>query len=322
MPQSPLVSVVVPNFNHARYLPARLDSIFAQSFRDFEVIILDDASTDDSCSVIRRYLAAPGVRLLTNPTNSGSPFVQWNRGVELARGELVWIAESDDVAAPEFLATLVPLLQSDPDVGICYCQSYHIDADNKNQGSLFGWTEDLEPGRWQTSFRNEGPDEVARFLVLKNPILNASAVVFRRSVFRSVGGAPTNLRECGDWLTWSRMLLRSAVRFEAVPLNYFRTHSSSVRTATRGAASFLEFVRVQTLIAASVAVSPSVEVELCRRTLRGLRDVFRRVPRPPLPALASCLAATGAFTAHHPRGCASLLMRRLQVSRYGRSARS
>lgn len=322
MPRSPLVSVVVPNFNHARFLEARLDSIFAQTFRDFEVIILDDASTDDSRSVIRRYLGTPGVRFLPSKKNSGSPFIQWNRGVASALGELIWIAESDDVAAPDFLATLVPILQSDPTIGLCYCQSYHIDGDGNNNGPLCGWTEDLAPGRWKASFRNQGSDEVARFHVLKNPILNASAVVFRRSVYQLVGGAPSDLRECGDWLTWSRMLLHSDVRFEAAQLNYFRTHSANVRTATRGADSFVEFVRVQALIASSVAVSPSVEYELCRRTLGKFRDVLCLAPPTSLTALVKCSGTICAFAVNHPRSCACILTSRLLFSRCGQSLRS
>jgi glycosyltransferase involved in cell wall biosynthesis len=88
------VSVVVPNYNHARFLRKRVDSILGQTFQDFELILLDDCSTDDSRSVLSKYADDPRVRIEFNEVNSGSTFKQWNKGVWLAHGEYVWIAES------------------------------------------------------------------------------------------------------------------------------------------------------------------------------------------------------------------------------------
>ena len=86
----PLVSIIVPNYNHAKYLPARMDSILNQSFQDFEVIILDDCSTDNSRTVIESYRDCEKVtNIVYNEVNSGSPFIQWNKGVNLARGSLI-----------------------------------------------------------------------------------------------------------------------------------------------------------------------------------------------------------------------------------------
>ena len=99
----PTVSVVVPNYNHGRFLPQRIDSILGQTFQDFELILLDDCSTDNSRMILSSYAGDPRVRIEFNSANSGSPFKQWNKGVRLARGEYVWIAESDDYAEPRFL---------------------------------------------------------------------------------------------------------------------------------------------------------------------------------------------------------------------------
>ena len=95
---NPKVSIVVPNYNHARFLPRRIDSILGQSFQDFELILLDDCSADDSRSILSKYADDPRVRIEFNEVNSGSSFKQWNKGVRLAHGEYVWIAESDDYA--------------------------------------------------------------------------------------------------------------------------------------------------------------------------------------------------------------------------------
>src|SRR5215469_14819662 len=94
---APKVSIVVPNYNHARFLPQRLDSILGQTFQDFELILLDDSSTDDSRSILLEYgRRDPRVRIEFNEVNSRNPFKQWNKGVGLAHGQYVWIAESDD----------------------------------------------------------------------------------------------------------------------------------------------------------------------------------------------------------------------------------
>ena len=118
------VSIIVPNYNHSRFLEERLESIFSQTFQDFEVILLDDSSTDNSVEVLKRYATHPKVReLLVNDHNSGSPFKQWQQGFALSLGEYIWIAESDDYADKDFLATLVPALKANPQLGLAYCQS-------------------------------------------------------------------------------------------------------------------------------------------------------------------------------------------------------
>ena len=96
----PRVTVVTPNYNHARYLPERIDSILAQTFQDFELLILDNASTDNSREVIESYTSYQNVRAAFNAENNGSPFKQWNLGLSQAKGEYVWFAESDDYADP------------------------------------------------------------------------------------------------------------------------------------------------------------------------------------------------------------------------------
>src|ERR1051325_1162883 len=127
----PKVSVVIPNYRHARFLPRRLDSVLSQTFQDWELIILDDASTDDSVAIISRYLGHPRVRFDKNRVNSGDPFVQWKKGIALARGEYIWFAESDDYAAPTFLERLVNLATAHPTAGLVYCQSEMVDeSDN------------------------------------------------------------------------------------------------------------------------------------------------------------------------------------------------
>src|SRR5579864_3114331 len=113
---NPKVSVVVLNFNHARFLRKRIDSILGQTFQDFELILLDDRSTDDSRSILSKYADDARVRIEFNEVNSGSTFKQWNKGVRLAHGEYIWMAESDDYADDKLLDRLVAVLDDQPEV--------------------------------------------------------------------------------------------------------------------------------------------------------------------------------------------------------------
>ena len=97
------VSVIIPNYRHALYLKERIDSVLEQTYRDFEVIILDDCSPDDSREIIETYRTREKIaHIVYNERNSGSTFMQWQKGFDLAQGEYIWIAESDDFADPGF----------------------------------------------------------------------------------------------------------------------------------------------------------------------------------------------------------------------------
>ena len=230
MPSCPSVSVVVPNYNHAAYLDERLQSIFDQTYRDFEVVYLDDGSTDDSASVFAKFSDDPRVRSCVSTVNGGNPFRQWNRGVELSRGKYVWIAESDDSAAPELVEGLVDALERHPDAGLAYCQSWRVDEQGRRRKPGESYTDELDRHRWRQDYYNSGPDECARYLSIKNTIPNASAVVFRRSIYREIGSAPVDLSYSGDWVTWIRMLMRSDICYVAQKWNNFRQHKKTVRS--------------------------------------------------------------------------------------------
>jgi glycosyltransferase involved in cell wall biosynthesis len=106
---TPLLAVIIPNYNHAPYLEQRIESVLKQTFQDMEVIILDDCSTDNSKNIIERYRNHPKVStVLYNKVNSGNTFKQWKKGIEQARGTWIWIAESDDWCEPTFLEEVLP----------------------------------------------------------------------------------------------------------------------------------------------------------------------------------------------------------------------
>lgn len=254
----PLVSIVLPNYNHARFLPRRIESILAQTFQDFELIALDDCSTDGSRAVLEGYARGGRMRLVFNERNSGSPFLQWKKGAELAVGRYLWIAESDDFADPALLATLVGRLQANPRAVLAYCQSHNADETGRIVGTWTHWTDDLDPHRWRHDYTNSGRDEVANFLVQKNTIPNASAVLVDRGIFLEALAGSETMRLSGDWWTWCRVLLRGDVVFVSTCLNYFRSHAQSVRDTTRLPRRCAEEFRLLACVCDQVHVPPAI----------------------------------------------------------------
>lgn len=261
------VSVVIPNYNHAPYLPQRLASVLNQTYTDFEVLLLDDASTDDSVAVFTPLVEHdPRVRIILNSTNSGSGYRQWNRGIAEATGKYIWIAESDDWADLRLLETLIARLDADSRMGVAYCQSWRVDEAGQNLGDMRDWTDDLSPERWKSDFMANGVEECRRYLCQKNTILNASGVVFRRDRYQQIGGVPEHLKLCGDWLFWVRMLEGSDLAFVAEPLNYFRLVNQSVTQKTkRDGTNAEESYQVAQYIAGSVGIDPSVYDSVCEK---------------------------------------------------------
>jgi glycosyltransferase involved in cell wall biosynthesis len=220
-----MVSVIVPNYNHSKFLNERLDSILSQTFKDFELIILDDYSTDNSREIIESYSHLPNVSIHYNARNSGSPFKQWEKGIMLAKGEYIWIAESDDVAEPTFLETMVQKLKTGH--GLAYCRSGDINEDGGKKSDFF-WADGLDDNRWKSDFENLGNEEIKSFLVYRNSIPNASACVFEKK-YAPLDCRFDKMRFCGDWLFWIKLLENTSVVYSSKPLSHFRHHNGSTR---------------------------------------------------------------------------------------------
>ncbi len=235
-PDLPEISVVVPSYNYARFLPGRLDSIFAQTHPVREVIVLDDASTDDSVAVAHQVFRDAGrrVRLVTAARNSGSVFAQWHRAARMAQGEWLWIAEADDLSEPGFLVTLCQAIQAAPDVMMAFCDSRAIDAAGTRM-----W-----PDHQAYYARSGAPllaadgvfdaAEVLRTcLGERNLILNVSGVLFRRAALLEALDrcAPelSTFEMAGDWRLYAELLAGGGrVAYVAQPLNVHRRHRTSV----------------------------------------------------------------------------------------------
>ena len=172
----PLVSVIIPGYNHAPFLQERIESVLGQTYPCFEIIMLDDASRDESAGIMQSYAQHKHVsHVIINKENSGNTFLQWQKGLAQAQGEYVWIAESDDVAHTNFLTALMEPLIKTPDAVMAFSWSTMIDEHGKPLP--YSWDETKRfcaPGVYDSR-----PFCLQR-MMFKNLMYNASMVVFRK----------------------------------------------------------------------------------------------------------------------------------------------
>jgi len=223
----PLVSVIVPNYNHANFLEERLNSIVNQTFKDYEIILMDDASTDQSVTILKKFSTYSKVsHLVINKKNSGSPFKQWKKGIELAKGKYIWIAESDDSCKPIFIQELLSKFTNN--IVLVYCASRMI-AEDGDFISLDPWSQGNLNKRWAADYVNNGKVEIKDHLRYNNTIPNASAVIFKKDALTGIN-IPVKMRFCGDWYLWMEILKKGDLAFIHLPLNNFRNHQKTTRT--------------------------------------------------------------------------------------------
>lgn len=233
----PKVSVIVPNFNHSAYLKQRIDSILNQTYQDFELIILDDCSTDDSREVINQYADCAKIsNIVYNEQNSGSTFKQWKKGVSLALGEYIWIAESDDWCEVTLLETLMEGMEKDANCVISYCQSYCVVNGNDIR---------FQSKHDKLSEIVAGKNYIAEYLSVPVAIFNASMALWRREEFKFIPDELSSFKFCGDWYFWIQMSKHGSVHISGKVLNYFRKHENDVSgKAYSSGLNFIEELKV------------------------------------------------------------------------------
>ncbi len=219
---NPLVSIIIPNYNHARYLEKRLDSVFNQTYQNFEVIILDDCSTDNSLEIIEKYKENPHLsQIVVNETNSGSPFKQWDKGIGFAQGELIWIAESDDYCELNMLDELVKAVVTKKNVAVACVQYVFFNNEYERRAK-----------ERKTRCFN-GKDYVCNRLVRYNEIRNASGAIFSKKAYLNISKKYLTYRSAGDLQFWVELLQNGDCVRVGKNLSYYRLGSTSV-TGTNG----------------------------------------------------------------------------------------
>jgi glycosyltransferase involved in cell wall biosynthesis len=211
---TPIVSIVMPVYNTAKFVETAIDSALAQTFEDFELLIIDDAGTDHSIDLCRAY-SDPRIRIISQ-ANRGLAGAR-NTGIRNARGQFIALLDSDDLWEAEKLQRHVEHLWQSPNVGISYAASKMIDDD----GNLLRIVQ-----------RPKLKNVTARDIFLRNPVGNGSAPVIRREVFEDIAFInearqeldyfDDTFRQSEDIECWCRMALMTKWRFEGISGAYTR----------------------------------------------------------------------------------------------------
>ncbi|AVV56246.1 methyltransferase domain-containing protein [Paenibacillus glucanolyticus] len=256
------LSVIVPNYNYANYLSERLKTIVNQTYPIYELIILDDCSTDSSKEVIEEFYTEKSIRLkkIYNEMNSGSVFKQWARGLSVVEGEYIWIAEADDLSDPLFLEEVMKGFEYDDEVVISYSQSKQIDQKGKILANDYlDYTKDIDQKKWKESYIQEGQLEIIEALSIKNTIPNVSGVVFKKFDISEIIDSLLEYKIAGDWVFYIWLLEKGKISFSDKSLNYHRRHTNSVTKSENNLIHYNEVLRVQEYINNTYAIESEVK---------------------------------------------------------------
>ena len=213
----PKVTVAIAAYNNAKFLPEVLDSILSQTYKDFEIIVVDDASTDATPQIAERY--KDKIIYLKQEQNKGSA-AAWNRAFQEAKGEYIVLAASDDTWLPERLEEQVKVLDAKQNIGIVYCHCVTTDE----KGDVIrdkDESEKLPFGR------------VLKDLFMTSNFMPASTVIFRKSLLKKSGMLDEELRLCQDYDLYMRLARHTETAFINKILIKYRRHLGSVSTDKR-----------------------------------------------------------------------------------------
>lgn len=213
----PKASVFIPTYNRAHYLPQCLDSILAQTYQDFEIVIVDDGSADDSHELLLDYQGRFPAKIHYHwhpgHANKGVAATS-NLAILKSRGEYLAWTGSDDVWYPEKLELQIAQLEHDPRLGMVYSYADFIDGDGR-----------LLPGRARLDITSD-PNPVGRILQYCHP--PAMTTVIRRNCLEKVGLCDETLQTCEDWDLWIRVFSHWKAGFIDRPLAQYRLHSNNL----------------------------------------------------------------------------------------------
>ncbi len=279
----PRVSIIVPTYNSAAYLKPRLDSLAEQTFRDFEILLFDDASSDASPQMLDQFARLnPQARVVVSTTNSGSVFKAWERGIRAASGDFIWIAEADDWCEPDFLQTALDAF-APSGVRLVHGRSIPVDQDGQIAGDWNDlYLDSIVPGLWHSSFCSPAAKEVNRSLGRANSIVNASGVVVRRAAAVDAINVARDFKLAGDWAFYVCAAHGGRIAYCHEAVNYHRRHTSSVTASVEGTANyFQELMNVGAIVQMMYGTNDSRD-EAFRRHIQGEANRFS-YPHP-LPA--------------------------------------
>lgn len=218
----PLVSVVMPVYNGATYLSRAIESVLAQSYSHWELIAVDDCSTDDSLQVLEGYSSDPRIVILRNPANAGVAASR-NRALAQSRGRYVTFLDQDDEWLPRKLELQVAAIAAHPEVGLLHAEYVRIDP----LGELMGGARGLPASRFGDPDAPIEVKDVFAEIFISNDIQPLTSMI-PRAVLDDVGHFDTSLRGTDDYELWLRIALRYPVAHLRTIVGFWRAHPDQV----------------------------------------------------------------------------------------------
>jgi glycosyltransferase involved in cell wall biosynthesis len=256
----PKVSVLIPTYNYARFLGEAIESVQAQTFRDFELVIVDDASTDNSAEVATRFSASdPRVRFFSNAVNLG--MVQnWNHCLTLAKGDYIQFLFGDDkLFSRSTLGKMAALLDANPTASLAASARVLIDENSERVGLWANLPDGLFPGR----------KAIVRCLLKnQNLIGEPTAVMFRKSAPQR--GFDPAYRQLVDLEMWFHMLEHGDLVYTREPLCAFRRHAAQQTEINNAIFSLREQLMLLSAYGAKPWIHERQRLEILYRTRRSL----------------------------------------------------
>lgn len=259
-----------------------------QTYQDFELIIIDDCSSDGSDLVITSLQQEFGFKYIKNPKNSGTPFSAWETVLPLAKGKFIWICESDDYADPHFLETAVDAMITERSASVFYCDSRIVDSTGKQIGHTDEYFHGIwKETRWDTSFSNDGVAELEKFQIRGQTVPNMSSALISTDAFRKAYRPfLKRLKLTGDWLFVGLLMQYGSVLFRRTTLSNFRKHEVTSRVRVKSARSQAEFILTKYLLFRAAKLptrqlAPLISTDAIRFLYEpaGLLDVLRALFR-------------------------------------------
>jgi glycosyltransferase involved in cell wall biosynthesis len=225
----PKVTAIVPNYNHEKFLEVRINSILNQTYKEIDIILLDDCSSDNSIEVLKSFedKYPDRIKFVPNENNSGNVFRQWKKGLGLVKSEFVWICESDDAANPTFVESLIPYFL-DRAVMIAFGKIQFITQEGKYMPGLDGFREGAKQGIWEDVQIRSAAEWFNGPFGIRNIIPNVGGCIFRnQTISEDVWKEAESYKVLGDWYLYSRLANGGNIAYDPTAVAYFRQHGKN-----------------------------------------------------------------------------------------------